>query len=1532
MDDITNNAEDHNCKCVCIDVVKRILLAEKEVFKSVSIGETSTDSFSELRSLIRSSLTSNSIHEEFKKFRYEFLKRCIEKKSCCSCQQGEDSDAVESLHRSNTFPIVKSRLRHWSQSSYPERSQTHRQTVRTESIASRNRDVFSDTLSDSSSFISDGANENIKHSKHGKAVSHSPSSTIFAEDNAKELLRNELEVYQSASSCAQHPVLSNILQTPSLTSGLQSGGLLLHKNTRSVSLTLTQYIGDIFQLSPKRHRQYQKAILPNKDKLYEKLHNDLFIHLRSLEREENPYYKKTSFQTPVEYEVWKDSECKAIVELLDKNVSWDVSQDNDFVQNDHCRNYKKLVNKIIYHETGHGNQLKSDSVSSVMSDNSIPEANTVSSTETLKENFIPEKARRLLEEFSLRYRISSVTQCVLFLQCMGSNKIKDNLNLHQPAVLSEMLHQMETLLKLLENGYNHILQTEIEIMINIAGNIICEVESLMCSFLSQWKPENKEICSALALLKTCYYLLKKWNAILPLNYPECVKDWFKRAVDDDYQYQHNLGCDCVKNCAESSSSKVLRAVVHAIDSVKNGCRVGYQAIFSPYVENVAKVTAAVLYEAILEDLITYYECYGQNLEMDFEASVVLATKVVEFETCALETGFQPVSDDGYFSWRNSFHRKSSNWLKTLSETMSKKILSCIQHNECAVIQTSKRRTISQSSVGIPPIEVDNNDMVITRVNASQQKEKSSKDIVLVQDVGESSRIRLYTKLKPEEPIFTHEESTFSSKLSNPAKSDINQECASSTARHTCNHTCNATADSSADFYCAHSVVDFVVLLSRFLEFVEDVTKAIYELPEFLNENQLHRSQLNGHLQNKEDFCGKVFKVVDDLICQYLDCILNLDLCVFPRDKVRSYVSDKKVHQLKRRAKEGTVDCCRHELEKSPECNDNVETINMYRRSGVYFKMSIRINSVLLIALGMTVVWERLSQSLQINDMTSLSRTSSHSSVRSESSVSRNNRKKHYLGSGQSLSSNTTVISRGLSSTDDTEVSNKQVDVDDGANTIQDVHLDDNSSSSVDSDLEFQALPYIPVETSCYDSNNNGKHDHCEKENGSSGKESDGRKHQTLRTRRKKSNFSCMRRAHGLYRSSTHISKHSSGKKEIHGRGSSRCGSPSIRSIISDDLLQHMRDVEESTQSKSNACLRSLCGILSWRMSKIIRESITEMFGTSANLSLKLSSRSTKEDLEKSEKHCLDLVNKLETLLKFLGNWIERGALPLVHQFIWEIIIDDFKAKVDSLSPYAESSSNRAFFFLVAFREILKVFNDSHVLDISVMIQCVQPTLSVLELFVMSTTKVVDIHDAISSDPGGSTPISTKIARDITREQKSYSGRDFLERMITNMKLDKDNSDDRQKARDACQAALERRLVQLIFVKNARRNNLPELVECFNSSLESSCSSYLCKDENRDRYHSSEDLSNLSSLSTAGDRVDSINKSNFIADNNHFYAFAINLKNMPIYHFSSSDGEDLKLEFLKDILMSRRRNDATAREFLRKKNYTSRWFQLFPCIP
>ena len=61
----------------------------------------------------------------------------------------------------------------------------------------------------------------------------------------------------------------------------------------------------------------------------------------------------------------------------------------------------------------------------------------------------------------------------------------------------------------------------------LLGNIICEVESLMCSFLSQWKPENKEICSALALLKTCYYLLKKWNATLPLNYPECVKDWFK---------------------------------------------------------------------------------------------------------------------------------------------------------------------------------------------------------------------------------------------------------------------------------------------------------------------------------------------------------------------------------------------------------------------------------------------------------------------------------------------------------------------------------------------------------------------------------------------------------------------------------------------------------------------------------------------------------------------------------------------------------------------------------------------------------------------------------------------------------------------------------------------------------------------------------------------------------------------------------------------------------------------------------------------
>ena len=74
------------------------------------------------------------------------------------------------------------------------------------------------------------------------------------------------------------------------------------------------------------------------------------------------------------------------------------------------------------------------------------------------------------------------------------------------------------------------------------------------------------------------------------------------------------------------------------------------------------------------------------------------------------------------------------------------------------------------------------------------------------------------------------------------------------------------------------------------------------------------------------------------------------------------------------------------------------------------------------------------------------------------------------------------------------------------------------------------------------------------------------------------------------------------------------------------------------------------------------------------------------------------------------------------------------------------------------------------------------------------------------------------------------------------------------------------------------------IDCY--PAESSCSSYLCKDENRDRYHSSEDLSNLSSLSTAGDRVDSINKSNFIADNNHFYAFAINLKNMPVSKFNN----------------------------------------------
>uniref|UniRef100_H2XT52 Uncharacterized protein n=1 Tax=Ciona intestinalis TaxID=7719 RepID=H2XT52_CIOIN len=172
------------------------------------------------------------------------------------------------------------------------------------------------------------------------------------------------------------------------------------------------------------------------------------------------------------------------------------------------------------------------------------------------------------------------------------------------------------------------------------------------------------------------------------------------------------------------------------------------------------------------------------------------------------------------------------------------------------------------------------------------------------------------------------------------------------------------------FTFTQSALDLVLLINRFIAFIEGLVQPLHNLPYDLY-------KLPSAATNKDLFCIQVFEVMSRIIKQYCDCMLNIDLCNIPEKRVLQYVTKEKREQLKRRALNGTVNCCRHQME-SVRCS-TTEADDFSTNSG-YAKMCRRINNVALLLGGRHVIFEKLCRALQISEsIASSAMTSSRNS-------------------------------------------------------------------------------------------------------------------------------------------------------------------------------------------------------------------------------------------------------------------------------------------------------------------------------------------------------------------------------------------------------------------------------------------------------------------------------------------------------------------------------------------------------------------------
>nr|CAB3262719.1 uncharacterized protein LOC100182250 [Phallusia mammillata] len=1201
----------------------------------------------------------------------------------------------------------------------------------------------------------------------------------------------------------------------------------------------------------------------------------LFTQLCQLESNENPYYRADQFQTKEDYQKWYEEEQKTLFKLLGDNFPSDKSvHEAGKTCRNHVEDYQSLILKILKHEAGY-NAEKHDSVTRALSDADLPQS---TSSPHNNHSFLPSKAERLLCEFSHLFRINPVTQHVVFLQCIKLCCEDGIFQFGDQIVLWVIKKRLADLMSMLldKTSKNVILGSELEFIVDFTAQAIEWIKQLMCSFVSQWKPDHVQLSSVLALLSKCYEFQAEFGDAPERDLCDYVQRWLECAIKDDYISRKQLRCACDDPCGQSASLKLLRAVNYATHSLLQEVHDIYQSIFERYIQNIGLLRASVLYDCVLNDVAMM----GEGLmskemfedEQEICASVVIASKLAEFEMAVFKTGYKLQLADIDRSWREVCSKFTPLWVKCMSQKMSGFILQCMRDDEPVNIKTF----LSSSSRNTTDDETSSDsssDCIITRV----EQPPSGNRVPVKEESPEipqgANRLRMNTIIShSQSEVPHHAESTLAdSNLFNTT----GQKKAQTTETRGADLKCVATTS----FDCSRAAVDFLVLVNRFIAFSAQTIDVIYRLPQQWSENRTI-------LTNKDTFVAAVFTAMSSVINQYCDCTLNLDLCLFPKINVSQFVSRERRRELKERRRNGTVDCCRHQMRnnKTP-CIDPVGQESLIKRNSVYGKMARRSNNVFLICEGLNAIWDRLSLALDIPLLTLSTGTSMRGFSGSTMSVGGKAYDSEYA---PSEASNVSNRSRSRAVSEPLKVNNNtKTDPGHLANASCDVIKHRGDKNPDGDEVKADVSTHTP--------------------------ENDGRECSPI-------SATCSNVKECVMKST-----------DLQRPRSATEGCLTTQSSFVGVFANTM----SSVQTYATTTLQSLSSMWGFRIGQLLVEKVEQTLNT-FTYNVRLTRSSLEKDLVTCERHCGQINASVRETLNISLKWFCGHPVEVVQETLWKHLISKLGNATRSLKDHGDSAHSRAFLLLVLYRCLLKEFASVKVLTVDEMSDNLQGTLSILELFLMPTPKVVGFHTEIMvKNPNQ--PLSGEMIRFLCRQQKSFSGQQLLARVMKMLENKVDPMDVKTKAHEVCSEMLGRGTIRFVFVRISSKNQLPELVECIDS-LTSSCDSVAS--ENNSWLTATPDSNSQTPVSNCAtsspfesdndsDLISSV--SPFTADCNHFYTFAFNNCQIPLYHFNGLDDSDLQTEFLEDILATRRRRDRAARDFFRDRGVVKRWFHFCSCV-
>nr|XP_039249804.1 uncharacterized protein LOC120327551 isoform X2 [Styela clava] len=501
---------------------------------------------------------------------------------------------------------------------------------------------------------------------------------------------SELHLYRAASLCCSYSILySNQSKNPE--NEFSHLNVLPAKDyNRSMADRLLEYLRLIFNISEKKHRQYQVIDSSQKKSKREILDQNLHEQLRLLETDSHPYYSPANFQSDIDHKIWQDKERQQINVLLGGRIPKSSRQRHTANPRNRCHEYRDILKKVIVFDV-------EETKRHVSSNESLTNGNYSDSSYGqggLKQaDIISKCGKRLLGEFAERHRVGIVTQLCFYLQ-LADDCIENEILQLDNLTFTALTNKLDMLYSLLEEE-NPLCISEMEILLYVTANFIQRVKNLVTNLLTDWLPTTKELQNGLQLARASFQLQSFLHGVEDSEWPTCLSSWFESATIQKY-------CSCRKP-KFTEIETVLASVTHAVDVLKimqkgrkSVKQTDYEAVFSNYIPNFPHAVSNGLYDAVMADVklldnalslmkstLVWRQNNPYNDSLDLN-DIALAYKLNEFDNLVKIREINAIKQfhhERKFSWRKAYHQLAMHWLDILSVHMRKQVSQAVSKDK-----------------------------------------------------------------------------------------------------------------------------------------------------------------------------------------------------------------------------------------------------------------------------------------------------------------------------------------------------------------------------------------------------------------------------------------------------------------------------------------------------------------------------------------------------------------------------------------------------------------------------------------------------------------------------------------------------------------------------------------------------------------------------------------------------------------------------------------------------------------------------------